>query len=88
MFFYVAERADEKLHRSSTIRMGIRIVQRTNIPRLPSDAHTCGLSTHLTDDEQKKKIIDDGNKIVECEGMNCGSTWYPSIFFFFFIIVK
>ncbi|XP_063244816.1 arrestin homolog [Bacillus rossius redtenbacheri] len=29
---YVAERADEKLHRRSTVRMGIRVVQRAAVP--------------------------------------------------------
>ncbi|XP_015605542.1 arrestin homolog isoform X2 [Cephus cinctus] len=32
---YVADRADEKLHRKTTVRMGIRVVQRTNPPPLP-----------------------------------------------------
>lgn len=31
-----AERADEKLHRKSTVRMGIRVIQRTVKPPLPS----------------------------------------------------
>ncbi|XP_012214645.1 arrestin homolog [Linepithema humile] len=33
---YIAERADEKLHRKSTVRMGIRVIQRTVKPPLPS----------------------------------------------------
>ncbi|XP_014476643.1 PREDICTED: arrestin homolog [Dinoponera quadriceps] len=33
---YVAERADEKFHRKTTIRMGIRVIQRTTKPPLPS----------------------------------------------------
>ncbi|XP_050473603.1 phosrestin-2-like isoform X5 [Bombus huntii] len=33
---YVAERADEKLHRKTTVRMGIRVVQRTTKPPLPA----------------------------------------------------
>ncbi|XP_029037103.1 phosrestin-2-like isoform X2 [Osmia bicornis bicornis] len=32
---YVAERADEKLHRKTTVRMGIRVIQRTSKPPLP-----------------------------------------------------
>ncbi|XP_034950694.1 arrestin homolog [Chelonus insularis] len=32
---YVAERFDEKLHRNTTVRMGIRVVQRTNSPAVP-----------------------------------------------------
>lgn len=33
---YVAERADEKLHRRTTVRMGIRVVQRAIAPPCPS----------------------------------------------------
>ncbi|XP_076627762.1 arrestin homolog isoform X1 [Colletes latitarsis] len=33
---YVAERADEKLHRKTTVRMGIRVIQRTTRPPLPA----------------------------------------------------
>lgn len=33
---YVAERADEKLHRKTTVRMGIRVVQRITKPPLPA----------------------------------------------------
>ncbi|XP_070154992.1 phosrestin-2 [Polyergus mexicanus] len=33
---YVAERADERLHRKATVRMGIRVIQRTVKPPLPS----------------------------------------------------
>ncbi|XP_012145943.1 phosrestin-2 [Megachile rotundata] len=33
---YVAERADEKLHRKTTVRMGIRVIQRTTKPPLPA----------------------------------------------------
>lgn len=33
---YVAERADERLHRKTTVRMGIRVIQRTTKPPLPS----------------------------------------------------
>ncbi|XP_029166424.1 phosrestin-2-like isoform X2 [Nylanderia fulva] len=33
---YVAERADERLHRKTTVRMGIRVIQRTAKPPLPS----------------------------------------------------
>ncbi|XP_053988888.1 arrestin homolog isoform X1 [Hylaeus volcanicus] len=33
---YVAERADEKLHRKTTVRMGIRVIQRTSKPPLPA----------------------------------------------------
>ncbi|XP_067006688.2 phosrestin-2 [Anabrus simplex] len=35
---YVAERADEKLHRRSTVRMGIRVVQRAAAPPAPSSS--------------------------------------------------
>ncbi|KYM98262.1 Arrestin like protein [Cyphomyrmex costatus] len=33
---YVAERADERLHRKTTVRMGIRVIQRATKPPLPS----------------------------------------------------
>ncbi|XP_076232218.1 arrestin homolog isoform X2 [Calliopsis andreniformis] len=33
---YVAERADEKLQRKTTVRMGIRVIQRTTKPPLPA----------------------------------------------------
>ncbi|KZC11485.1 Phosrestin-1 [Dufourea novaeangliae] len=33
---YIAERADEKLHRKTTVRMGIRVIQRTTRPPLPA----------------------------------------------------
>ncbi|XP_072744036.1 phosrestin-2 [Anoplolepis gracilipes] len=33
---YVAERADERLHRKTTVRMGIRVIQQTAKPPLPS----------------------------------------------------
>ncbi|KOX68836.1 Phosrestin-2 [Melipona quadrifasciata] len=33
---YVADRADEKLHRRTTVRMGIRVIQRTTKPPLPA----------------------------------------------------
>ncbi|KAL6420196.1 hypothetical protein ACFW04_013818 [Cataglyphis niger] len=33
---YVAERADERLHRKTTVKMGIRVIQRTAKPPLPS----------------------------------------------------
>lgn len=32
----LAERADERLHRKTTVRMGIRVIQRTAKPPLPS----------------------------------------------------
>ncbi|XP_043275105.1 phosrestin-2-like [Venturia canescens] len=34
---YVAERVDEKLHRNTTVRMGIRVIQRTNPPPAPAN---------------------------------------------------
>ncbi|XP_076755429.1 arrestin homolog isoform X1 [Xylocopa sonorina] len=33
---YVADRADEELHRKTTVRMGIRVIQRTTKPILPA----------------------------------------------------
>ncbi|XP_031367811.1 phosrestin-2-like isoform X2 [Apis dorsata] len=33
---YIADRADEKLHRKTTVRMGIRVIQRTTKPPLPA----------------------------------------------------
>ncbi|XP_028050485.1 arrestin homolog isoform X2 [Monomorium pharaonis] len=38
---YVAERADERLHRKTTVRMGIRVIQRATKPPLPST--TCSV---------------------------------------------
>lgn len=36
MWRILAERADERLHRKATVRMGIRVIQRTVKPPLPS----------------------------------------------------
>jgi len=36
MRWTLAERADERLHRKTTVKMGIRVIQRTTKPPLPS----------------------------------------------------
>lgn len=48
-----AERADEKLHRRSTVRMGIRIVQLPRAPPLPL-SNNLQSKSHNTDEEEQK----------------------------------
>ncbi|KAK0172221.1 hypothetical protein PV328_005567 [Microctonus aethiopoides] len=65
---YVAERADEKLHRNTTIRMGIRVIQGKN-PKHVSTSNLYSISPKLQFDckTQSARIMENDNEIVECD---------------------
>ncbi|EGI70147.1 Phosrestin-2, partial [Acromyrmex echinatior] len=67
---YVAERADERLHRKTTVRMGIRVIQRATKPPLPSTTmYSVPLSrepsTGLRIQGSKTKVALAENEIIE-----------------------
>ncbi|XP_008547350.1 arrestin homolog [Microplitis demolitor] len=67
---YVAERTDEKVHRNSAIRMGIRVVQRTNPAPVPvSNLYSVSQPATIQSDcrPQRTRIMEGENEIVECD---------------------
>ncbi|KYN21804.1 Phosrestin-2 [Trachymyrmex cornetzi] len=67
---YVAERADERLHRKTTVRMGIRVIQRATKPPLPSTTmYSVPLSrepsTSLRIQGSKTRVALAENEIIE-----------------------
>ncbi|XP_077265752.1 phosrestin-2 [Temnothorax americanus] len=67
---YVAERADERLHRKTTVRMGIRVIQRAKKPPLPSTTmYSVPLSqepsTGSRIQESKTRVALTENEIIE-----------------------
>ncbi|XP_070520110.1 phosrestin-2 isoform X2 [Cardiocondyla obscurior] len=67
---YVAERADERLHRKTTVRMGIRVIQRATKPPLPSTTmYSVPLSQEPPTDskiqESKLRVALAENEIIE-----------------------
>lgn len=52
-----ADRADEKLHRRTTVRMGIRVVQRALAPPSPRQFNLSGPSAFSTKDRSKRKTF-------------------------------
>ncbi|XP_018300461.1 arrestin homolog isoform X1 [Mycetomoellerius zeteki] len=67
---YVAERADERLHRKTTVKMGIRVIQRATKPPLPSTTmYSVPLSrepsTSLRIQGSKTRVALAENEIIE-----------------------
>lgn len=67
---YLAERADEKLHRNTTVRMGIRVIQGKNPKHAVSTSNLYSISPKLQFDckTQSARIMENDNEIVECDG--------------------
>ena len=68
-----AERADERLHRKTTVRMGIRVIQRATKPPLPSTTmYSVPLSrepsTGLKIQGSKTRVTLAENEIIEDDG--------------------
>lgn len=55
--FFSADRVDEKLHRRTTVRMGIRVVQRALAPPSPRQFNLSGPSAFSTKDRSKRKTF-------------------------------
>lgn len=69
LHFIAADRVDEKLHRNTTVRMGIRVIQRTSPPPVPANtlytvpSHVSNLQERTM--LQTTRIMDAENKIEE-----------------------
>ena len=72
-WWYLADRADEKLHRRTTVRMGIRVIQRTTKPPLPAtNMHSVPVSAspspRFRGQACKTRVSFMENEIAEDEG--------------------
>lgn len=69
----LAERADERLHRKTTVRMGIRVIQRTAKPPLPSTTMYSVLPSQMPSiglriQGCKTRVESAENEIIEDDG--------------------
>ncbi|XP_012349333.1 phosrestin-2-like [Apis florea] len=65
---YIADRADEKLHRKTTVRMGIRVIQRTTRPPLPAtNVYSVPVSATPSSRERTGRVSFVENEIAEDE---------------------